>query len=83
MYTVCTETALPSLTTAIFPLRSAKITVVGHINTLLLGTFLGVDRVGHSLTLTLPHSPTGVMKEWSELELFEGGMVCCVSVLVV
>ena len=47
------------------------------------GTFHGVDRVGHSLTLTLPHSPTGATKEWSELELLEGGMVCCVSVLVV
>jgi hypothetical protein len=82
MYTVCTETALPSLTTTIFPLRSAKVTVVGCIKPF-YGTFLGVDRVGHSLTLTLPHSPTGVMKEWSELELFEGGMVCCVSVLVV
>ena len=61
MYTDCTEAALPSLTTTIFPLRSAKITVVGHIKTLLLGTFLGVDRVGLSLTLTLPHSPSGVM----------------------
>ena len=82
MYTVCTETALPSLTTTIFPLRSAKVTVVRYKNPF-YGTFLGVDRVGHSLTLTLPHSPTGVMKEWSELELFEGDMVCCVSVLVV
>ena len=61
MYTVCTETALPSLTTTIFPLRSAKVTVVGCINPF-YGTFLGVDRVGLSLTLTLPHSPSGVLR---------------------
>ena len=59
------------------------VTVVGYINPF-YGTFLGVDRVGHSLTLTLPHSPYWCdEKSGVNSELFEGGMVCCVSVLVV
>ena len=50
MYTDYTEAALPWLATTIFPLRSAMNTVVGCIKAF-YGTFLGVDRVGHSLTL--------------------------------
>ena len=82
MYTVCTETALPSLTTTIFPLRSAKVTVVGYEN---LSTELFLVWIGwatHSLSLSLTH-PLVYWEEWSELEIFEGGMVVCVSVLVV
>ena len=82
MYTVCTETALPSLTTTIFPLRSAKVTVVGCEN---LSTELFLVWIGwatHSLSLSLTH-PLVYWEEWSELEIFEGGMVVCVSVLVV
>jgi hypothetical protein len=83
MYAVCTETALPSLTTTIFPLRSAKVTVVGCVKPFYLEHFLvWIGWASHSLSLSLTH-PLVYWEEWSELEIFEGGMVCCISVLVV
>jgi len=60
MYKDCTEAALPSLTTTIFPLRSALGTVIGNIKTLLrLNSLVWIGWVTHSLTHSLTHSPTG------------------------